>query len=108
MNKNNLFPSNNYDKLVSQISETNISGKQKAVVAVSRQKTETYWKVGEHIVEFEQDGKQRAEYGSNLMERLSKDLSLLHGKGFSLSNVKIMRQLYAEYPKGAELPHQLN
>jgi predicted nuclease of restriction endonuclease-like (RecB) superfamily len=107
MNKNNLIPSNNYDKLVSQISETYISGKQKAAVAVSRQITETYWKVGEHIVEFEQDGKQRAEYGSNLIERLSKDLSLLHGKGFSLSNVKRMRQLYLEYPKGATLSHQL-
>ena len=70
MNKNNVIQSNNYDKLVSQISETYISGKQKAVVAVSRQITETYWKVGEQIVEFEQDGKQRAEYGSNLMERL--------------------------------------
>ena len=107
MNKNNLIQSNNYDKLVSQISETYISGKKKAVIAVSRQITETYWKVGEQIVEFEQNGKQRAEYGSNLLERLSKDLSLLHGKGFSMSNVKRMRQLYVEYPKGATVSHQL-
>lgn len=64
--------------------------------------------MGEQIVEFEQDGKQRAEYGSKLIERLSKDLSLLHGKGFSLKNVKRMRQLYLTYPKSAELPHQLS
>ena len=94
--------------LVSQISETYVSGKQKAVAAVSRQITETYWKVGEQIVEFEQEGKQRAEYGSKLMERLSKDLSLMHGKGFSLSNVKRMRQLYVIFPNSAELPHQLS
>jgi len=100
--------SNNYDKLVSQISETYLSGKQKAVFAVSSQITETYWKVGEQIVEFEQEGKQRAEYGTNLIESLSKDLSLLHGKGFSMSNVKRMRQLYLTYPKSAELPHQLS
>lgn len=98
---------NNYDKLVSQISETYVEGKKKAVIAVNSLITVTYWKVGEQIVEFEQDGKQRAEYGTNLMERLAQDLSLLHGKGFSLSNIKRMRQLYVEYPKGATLSHQL-
>jgi hypothetical protein len=92
MNTKDIILSNNYNKLVSQISETYVEGKQKAVIAVNRQITETYWRVGEQIVEFEQDGKQRAEYGTNLMENLSKDLSLLHGKGFSLSNVKRMRQ----------------
>lgn len=108
MNKNSLTPLDNYNKLVSQISETYVEGKQKAVFAVSRQITETYWKVGEQIVEFEQIGKQRAEYGTNLIESLSKDLSLLHGKGFSASNVKRMRQLYLTYPNSAELPHQLS
>ncbi len=108
MSKNNIIPSNKYSKLLSQISETYIFGKQKAVAVVSRQITDTYWKVGEQIIEFEQEGKQRAEYGSKLMERLSKDLSLLHGKGFSLSNVKRMRQLYVTYPNSAELPHQLS
>ena len=74
MSKENIQPINNYNKLVSQISETYVEGRQKAVAVVSRQITETYWKVGEQIVEFEQEGKQRAEYGSKLMERLSKDL----------------------------------
>ena len=108
MKTKDIAPSHNYDKLVSQISETYVEGKQKAVVAVSRHITETYWKVGEQIVEFEQVGKQRAGYGTNLIESLSKDLSLLHGKGFSMSNVKRMRQLYLTYPNSAELPHQLS
>jgi hypothetical protein len=73
-----------YDNLVSQISQTYLTGKQNAVNAVNSELVSTYWKVGEHIVEFEQNGKERAEYGSGLLERLSKDLSLLHGKGFSL------------------------
>ena len=108
MSNENSQPASNYNKLVSQISETYVEGRQKAVAVVSRQITETYWKVGQQIVEFEQEGKQRAEYGSKLIERLSKDLSLLHGKGFSLSNVKRMRQLYLEYPKGATMSHQLS
>jgi predicted nuclease of restriction endonuclease-like (RecB) superfamily len=68
----------------------------------------TYWKVGQYIVEYEQKGKERAVYGKGLLENLSKDLSLLHGKGFSLSNVKRMRQFYITFPIGAELPHQLS
>jgi len=108
MKETNIQGVNNYDKLVSQISETYVSGKQKAIAAVNQHITETYWKVGEHIVEFEQDGKQRAEYGSGLLEKLSKDLSLLHGKGFSVSNIQRMRQLYDEYSNYATVSHKLS
>lgn len=100
--------SNRYDGLVSQISETYIQGKQNAVTAVNSELIDTYWKVGEHIIKFEQDGKERAEYGSGLLERLSKDLSLLHRKGFSVSNIQRMRQLYEEYPNYATLSHKLS
>ena len=99
---------NEYNKLVSQISETFLKGREGAIFAVNRQIIVTYWQVGEHIIEFEQNGKQRAEYGSKLLERLTQDLSLLHGKGFSLSNLKRMRQFYLEYPKGATVSHQLS
>lgn len=76
MNSNDIeIRSNNYDGLVSQISKTYTQGKQNAVTAVNSELIDTYWKVGEHIIEFEQDGKERAEYGSGLLERLSKDLS---------------------------------
>ena len=108
MHKQNKAIPNNYNNLISQISGTYLEGKKNAAIAVNRQITETYWKVGEHIVEFEQGGKDRAEYGSNMLERLSKDLALLHGKGFSLSKLKRMRQLYLEYPIGATASHQLS
>jgi hypothetical protein len=49
---------------------------------------ETNWQIGQYIVEFEQEGSHKAEYGKKLLENLSKDLLLLHGKGFSLSNIK--------------------
>jgi hypothetical protein len=56
---------------------------------------------GRHIVEFEQGGAERAKYGSELLIKLAKDLSGLHGKGFSFSNVNYMRQFYIAYLIGA-------
>ena len=97
-----------YKRLVSQISETFVQGQQRAVVAVNYCLVETYWKIGQYVVEFEQGGSQKAEYGKRLLDQLSKDLSLLHGKGFSLSNMKRMRQFYVSFPISAELPHQLS
>lgn len=97
-----------YNKLVSQISEIYIQGQQKAISAVNSFLVNTYWKIGQYIIEFEQDGKLRAEYGVSLLKELSKDLKIRHGKGFSLSNVKRMRQFYVVFPKGAEPPHLLS
>jgi hypothetical protein len=50
-------------------------------------------------------GKVRAEYGKNLLTRLSRDLTLRHGKGFSRRNVIRIRQFYTAYPKGAKPSH---
>ncbi len=54
---------------------------------------------GRHIVEFEQHGSERAEYGIALINNLSKDLKVRHGKGFSRSNIQLMRLFYIKYPK---------
>ena len=48
---------------------------------------ETYWAMGQYIVEHEQQGNERAVYGSGLIDRLSKDLTNLYGKGFGKSNL---------------------
>lgn len=97
-----------YQGLVSQISEIYSQGQKQAVLAVNAHLVKTYWSIGHDIVEFEQKGSAKAEYGKNLLEKLSRDLSILHGKGFSHSNLKRMRQFYLAYPIGAELPHQLS
>jgi len=99
---------NTYQGLVNQISETFVQGQRQAVIAVSSHLVNTYWKVGQYIIEFEQNGQERAVYGAKLLENLSKDLALRHGKGFSLSNIKRMRQFYVAFPIGAEVPHQLS
>ena len=97
-----------YEHLLIKISETYSSGQVKATHAVNTQLLETYWQIGQHIVEFEQGGSARAEYGKALISNLAKDLSLIHGKGFSASNVKRFRQFYLAYPIGATMSHQLS
>lgn len=63
----------------------------------------TYWEIGRNIVEFEQAGSIKAEYGSELLKRLSRDLTDIYGKGFSHSNLVYMRKLYLTYPKSQTL-----
>lgn len=106
-----LNSSDGYRQLLQQISDTYTQGRVRAVQAVNSQLVETYWHVGRHIVEFEQAGQVRAEYGKALIDTLAGDLGLRHGKGFSRSNLIRFRQFYLAYPdlatKGATLSHQL-
>lgn len=90
----------NYQDLLEQISHAYTAGRGAALQAVNTQLVQTYWQVGQHIVEFEQGGKDRAEYGAGLITRLAADLRLRHGKGFSRSNLIYMRLLYLCYPIG--------
>jgi predicted nuclease of restriction endonuclease-like (RecB) superfamily len=57
------------------------------------------WEIGRHIVEYEQQGKERAEYGSELLTKLSADLRQLYGKGFGRRNILDMRRFYLAYQK---------
>ena len=68
---------------------------------------QTYWEIGRQIVEYEQRGNERAEYGSDVLNRLSRDLTDRYGKGFSHSNVVYMRKLYLSYPKSQTLSNFL-
>ncbi|MEO7043980.1 MAG: PDDEXK nuclease domain-containing protein [Ferruginibacter sp.] len=97
-----------YQTLVDKISVTYSHGQQAAIQTVNVQLLETYWQIGQYIVEFEQAGNVRAEYGKALISNLAKDLTVLHGKGFSVSNVKRFRQFYLAYPIGATTSHQLS
>lgn len=103
-----LAASTAYQELVVRISETFDQGRAQALGAVNRQLLDTYWQVGRHIVEFEQGGKERAEYGAALLNTLARDLKLRHGRGFSRSNLIRIRQFYLAYPKGATLSHELS
>jgi len=103
-----LTPRDEYAELLERISETYAQGRIRAVQAVNAQLIATYWQVGRHIIEFEQGGKVRAEYGRALIDQLARDLGLRHGKGFSRSNLVYMRLLYLRYPISQKPSHQLS
>ena len=58
-----------------------------------------YWNIGKRIVEEEQNGNLKAEYGSRLLKEISKELTNKFGRGFSRSNLQSIRKFYIEYPK---------
>lgn len=103
-----LTHSDGYRHLLEQISDTYTQGRVRAAQAVNSQLIETYWQVGRHIVEFEQAGRERAEYGRALIDTLAADLGVRHGKGFSRSNLVYMRLLYQRYPISQKPSHQLS
>ncbi|WP_232748833.1 DUF1016 N-terminal domain-containing protein [Capnocytophaga stomatis] len=69
------------------------------VVQVNSILLKTYWQIGKIIVTDEQNNADRAEYGTNLLKNLSKQLTKEFGKVFSRSNLQNMRNLYLLYPK---------
>lgn len=97
-----------YQHLLERISDANTQGRVRAVQAVNAELIDTYWRIGQHIVEYEQEGKARADYGAALINRLVNDLTLRHGKGFSRANLIRIRQFYLTYPKGATPSHLLS
>ncbi len=101
-------PPDQYHQLLDQIGETLQTARQKVYQAANAAHLLTNWNIGRHIVEYEQLGKDRAEYGSALLKRLSKDLTQLHGKGFSKSNVYYMRLFFQRFPIFQTLSGKLN
>jgi hypothetical protein len=95
MDKRELSKSNN--QLFSKISEL-ISDAQKFVVkSVNQTIVLTYFEVGRLIVEDEQEGEERAEYGKGVLKELSHKLTQEFGKGYSVYNLERMRKFYLSY-----------
>lgn len=103
----NLTQNTNYNKLVSDIGTLLNNGRKQMAIAVNTSMVQTYWSIGKHIVEFEQKGNERAEYGSNLINRLSRDLTERYGKGFGKSNLLYIRKFYLTFPKSGTVSHLL-
>lgn len=87
-------PQPGYTGLISGIGELLESARHATARVVNSFMTATYWEVGRRIVEFEQGGKKRAEYGEELIATLSADLTARFGRGFSQRNLEQMRQFY--------------
>jgi len=90
--------SEEYDGLIGGIAELLEASRRIAARTVNALMTATYWEIGQRIVEFDQRGKKRAEYGEELLQRLAQDLTARFGRGFSYPNVNKFRQFYLAFP----------
>ena len=95
---NELTKNTDYQQLINRIGTVYQSAKNKIISAVNTEMLHAYWQIGKDIIEFEQGGKLKAEYGTQLLLILAKDLTNKHGRGFSRSNLQYMRLLYQYYP----------
>jgi predicted nuclease of restriction endonuclease-like (RecB) superfamily len=101
-------PVRRYRKLLTDIGSSIERAKQNAAVAVNHELVRVNWEIGKHIVVFEQRGNEKAEYGSELLNKLSHDLKIKFGRGFSRRNVLDMRRFYLEYPIWQSLTAKLS
>ena len=105
-----------YDNLIEQIGDLLQQGRTHIAYAVNTILVQTYWQIGKYIVEFEQGGLEKSEYGSKLLDKLSEDLTTMYGKGFSRSNLFYIRSFYVKFSKiqtpfgqfDKKLSHQLS
>ncbi len=86
-----------YNALVGSISQVLDAGRSQAAWTVNSIVSAAYWEVGRRIVEFEQAGRERADYGERIIEQLSIDLGNRHGRGFGRSNLFQIRAFYLAY-----------
>ena len=87
-----------YQSVFSGVSGIIDAARRSAARSVNAVMTAAYWMIGRHIVEFEQEGEERAEYGTALVGRLFADLTQRFGRGFSRPNLWQMRLIYLSYP----------
>ena len=91
-------PNLQYDSILGDISNVIDEARNSVTRSINCIMTAAYWLIGWRIVEFEQNGQARAEYGEKLLERLAGDLSARFGRGFSYPNLNRFRQFYLTFP----------
>lgn len=107
MSKNKPIPSQ-FDTLYNTINQIIEEARNTVYRTANFTMVQAYWSIGKTIVEEEQNGKERAEYGQELIKQLSKKLTKKHGKGFTETNLKYMRQFYQIFEKSHALRDQLS
>lgn len=107
MSKNKPTPSP-FDTLYNTINHIIEEARNTVYRTANFTMVQAYWNIGKTIVEEEQNGQERAEYGQELIKQLSKKLTKKHGKGFTETNLKYMRQFYQIFEKSHALRDQLS
>lgn len=93
------LPSNTIDILYQEVSTIITDARNTVYQTANFEMVKAYWNIGKKIVDQEQHGEDRAEYGKELLKELSKRLTVNHGKSFSDRNLRYIRQFYNIFPK---------
>ncbi|HZO87213.1 MAG TPA: PDDEXK nuclease domain-containing protein [Chthonomonadaceae bacterium] len=93
-----------YAAFVSSIAALLENARRQVAQSLNAILTATYWEIGRRIVEFEQGGSHKAEYGDQVIDRLAKDLKPRFGRGFGRRNLFLMRSFYLAYPGIVQTP----
>jgi len=91
--------SNDYDAMLNRVVRLIDEARRASARTVNALVTATYWLIGRHIVEFEQAGKSKAQYGEEVIDQLASDLTSRFGRGFTRSNLFNMRAFYVANPR---------
>ncbi len=100
--------SSEYNTLLDSVGVLLDEARKEVYSHINQTLVKTYWEIGQRIVEFEQKGREKAEYGSKLLDQLSGDLIQLHGPGFSAYSLRKMRLFYLSFPKWATVSPKLS
>ena len=106
-NEKGLINQQEVEDLYAGIRNILATARQRAYSAVNFAMVESYWLIGQQIVEHEQHGEARADYGKGLLKELATKLSVEFGKGFDESNLRYMRLFYRCFPIRDTLRHEL-
>ena len=103
----NNFDLSSYEDIYSEIKETLLQSRDHAYTAVNFAIVQAYWQIGRIIVEHEQNGSLRAEYGKAVLQEISEKLQQEFGGGFSVRNLQQMKKFYVLFPNTNALRSQL-
>ena len=94
--------------VINEIKSIIVQGREQAILNVDNIRVMMYWKIGKRIFEEEQQGRDRAEYGTFLIKSLAKELQPEYGSGFSVRQLERYRQFFRMFPITSALRTQLN
>jgi predicted nuclease of restriction endonuclease-like (RecB) superfamily len=94
-------------EFISEITSLIVEAQDRAMRSVDFERVKMYWNIGRKIFEEEQEGKERADYGSYLLKYLSDELQPVFGSGFSRRQLELFRQFYKTFPNANTLYSQI-
>lgn len=109
-NRNNIrmIAKKDFEEMNNNISIVIEKAQDNAVKAINQELVQRNWEIGRQIVEFEQKGEKRAEYGAETLKTLSNNLTNKYKKGFGVDNLELFRKFYVTFTNSEPLARNLN